>query len=197
MLSKTNVMTGIINNLSPLDQFHELNPDLSLSSDAAYFINCFDLKPHPEGGYFSQIYKSTNFVKSTNPDNYGNDIRSAGTSIYYLLNKKDFSAWHRLKSDEIWHYYRGSAVRIHIIDKQSNLKSYVLGDPLKISQAVFQIIVPADTWFAAELLDMDLYCLIGCTVHPGFENVDFELADRELLIQEFPQYESIITQFTR
>lgn len=89
---------------------HKSKENLSISKEAESLINLFNLQPHPEGGFFSQIFKSKSTVKSTDADRYGNENRSAGTSIYYLLNKNDFSAWHRLKSDEIWHYKMTPAV---------------------------------------------------------------------------------------
>ena len=173
------------------------NHSSDAKNEADFFVNLFNLQPHPEGGYFSQTFKSNHSVKSTDIERYGNNSRCAGTSIYYLLNKTDFSAWHKLQSDEIWHYYKGCEVIIYLIDKQNNLKSYVLGDPSKNINAVFQISISSDTWFAAELIDKDSYCLIGCTVNPGFEFIDFELGDSNLLIHEFPQHEVIITKLTR
>ncbi len=169
----------------------------STEKDVAELINFFNLQPHQEGGYFAQIFQSNHLVKSTNKNRYDDENRSAGTSIYYLLKGSDFSAWHRIKSDEIWHHYRGSTIKIHVIDKKGNLITQLLGDPIKHREAVFQIIITADHWFSAELIDKTSYCLVGCTVNPGFEFKDFELADRTLLSKQFPQHELMITQLTR
>lgn len=154
------------------------------------------MKSHPEGGYFAEVFKSNCLVKSIHSQDYKNETRSAGTSIYYLLNKNDFSAWHRLKSDELWHYYKGSAIKIHIINSQGMLTTYLLGDTLKNNLSVFQVTIPSGCWFAAELEDKTSYGFIGCTVNPGFKFKDFELADRALLSNQFPQHEKMITLLT-
>lgn len=168
-----------------------------LTPEAKFFVDLFNLQPHPEGGYYVQLFESNHVVTSTDMTRYEHQNRRAGTSIYYLLNRSDFSAWHRLKSDEIWHYYKGSDVIIYLIDRENNLRSYQLGDPGKDSKASFQISIPSDTWFSAELVDKESYGLVGCTVSPGFQFADFELGDRDLLLQQFPQHESFITKLTR
>src|SRR4029077_9586273 len=83
-------------------------------------IKQFDLQPHPEGGHYKRVFQSTDTVKSCDQQRYNNENRSAGTSIYYLLKGEEFSAWHRLKSDEIWHYYKGTPINIHVIDKNGH-----------------------------------------------------------------------------
>jgi len=168
-----------------------------LHSEAAKIIDSLKLERHPEGGYYTQIFKSNQLIKSSNSNQYNNKYRSAGSSIYYLLANNDFSAWHRLTSDEIWHYYKGSTVTIHTINQQGLLRSHLLGDFIQHPEAAFQITIPANTWFAAELTDKSSYCLVGCTVSPGFEFSDFELADRKSLSDQFPHHQSLITQLTR
>lgn len=169
----------------------------SLTHEAELFVDLLKLQPHPEGGYFAQIFKSDQSVKSIDASRYDNQIRFAGTSIYYLLDKSDFSAWHKLKSDEIWHYYKGCEVIIYQIDQYNHIKTEILGDPTKNSNATFQISIPSNTWFSAELIDKKAYCLLGCTVSPGFEFIDFELGNRDVLLQQFPQHKLLITQLTR
>ncbi len=163
------------------------------------WINKLQLEKHIEGGYFAEVYKSED--KVVNIDAKSSDkeaiIRSAGSSIYFLLEKEDFSAWHKLKSDEIWHYYDGnSAIEIHFIDDNGNYSSKILGHPEKVSGASFQIVVPSNFWFAAELQDKNDYALVGCTVSPGFEYQDFILADRDKLIEKYPQHTKIIIRLT-
>ena len=87
---------------------------------------------------------------------YDNEMRCAGTSIYYLLRGNDFSAWHRIKSDEIWHHYKGSTVKIHVINKEGNLSTHLLGDSIKNQAAVFQVVIKAGCWFSAEIEDKNL-----------------------------------------
>ena len=157
----------------------------------------FNLQPHPEGGYYARTFQSDDNVKSLNKDRYNNESRYAGTAIYYLLRGNDFSAWHCLKSDELWHYYRGSPVKIHVIDKSGTLTTHLLGDAIDNADASFQLAIKAGNWFAAEPLDKTSYSLVGCTVSPGFDFKDFKLGDRESLSMQFPNHSDIIKQLTR
>jgi predicted cupin superfamily sugar epimerase len=167
------------------------------------WINKLQLEKHIEGGYFAEFYKSTDKVAVTderykvNSSDKNVITRNAGSSIYFLLEKTAFSAWHQLSSDEIWHYYDGdSAILIHFLDANGNYLSKLLGHPLKNSDASFQVVVPAGAWFAAELSNKDGYALVGCTVSPGFEYQDFILADRHNLIEKFSQHANIIKRLT-
>jgi len=160
-------------------------------------IKRLNLQPHPEGGFYARNYQSEDSIKLVDSARYNNEIRRAGSSIYYLLSEHDFSAWHTLKSDEIWHYYIGSSVKIHIIDREGNYSMRLLGNSLDNVDASFQFVIPSGNWFAAEIVDKTSYSLVGCTVNPGFEFNDFTLADRDTLSVEFPQHRSLIMQFTR
>lgn len=175
----TNVLLKILDALLP-----ENNHPLGL-------INKFNLKPHPEGGHYSQIFQSSDEIRSLNHVRYNGESRKAVTSIYYLLNGYDFSAWHKLASDEIWHFYKGSPIKIYVIDKNGCLITHRLGED------IFQIAIPAGSWFAAEVSEKNSYGFIGCTVSPGFEFKDFQLADREILSMQFPAHRNVIHQFTR
>ncbi|OGT44441.1 MAG: hypothetical protein A3F13_04900 [Gammaproteobacteria bacterium RIFCSPHIGHO2_12_FULL_40_19] len=167
-----------------------------IENEELMLINKYKLQPHPEGGYFSQIYKSADTVKPLDC-RYHNEQRSASTSIYYLLEKNDYSAWHRLNSDELWHFYKGSPLSIYVIDKCGTLSSHLLGDPLITSNANFQVCIKAGNYFAAKNTDKSSYSFVSCTVSPGFEYTDFELADKNELIDNFPQHESTIKRFAR
>lgn len=171
--------------------------DVHESKELEKLIHDLELQPHPEGGMYARIFESAIEVKSLDTKRYDSESRHAGSSIYYLLKGNDFSAWHSLKSDEIWHYYKGSPVKIHVINKLGNYETFLLGDPTIHSGALFQIVIAADNWFAAELLEKDSYCLVGCTVTPAFEFKDFHLADRKYLTSLFPQHGELIKQFTR
>jgi predicted cupin superfamily sugar epimerase len=179
-----------------------------MPSSADKYIKKFKLNPLPEeGGYFVEFYKSDQKVKSLAIEeysHYNNGIRSAATTIYFLLehkeDKKDFSAFHRLKSDEIWHYCDGNPIKIYRINQQGQLISQIVGNPMITVGANFQVIVPAKTWFAAEVMPVNNaidFGLVTCTVSPGFEFADFELADSEELINQYPQHKEIIMRFTR
>ena len=160
-------------------------------------IQLLNLQPHPEGGFYSRTYESNDYITSTDISRYQGEVRRACTSIYYLLNGNDFSAWHRLHSDEVWHYYKGSTVTIYMINDKGVLTRQKLGDPTQEPDAVFQYCIPANTWFAADIIDKSSFCLVGCTVSPGFEFDDFTLAKRDKLIEQFPEHNHIITTFTR
>ena len=162
---------------------------------ADILIKKLNLQKHPEGGYFKEIYRSVEVIpKTALPDRYSN-FRNYSTSIYFLLKENDFSAFHRVKSDEIWHYYKGnSSVNIYIINNQGELEEKILSD--SIDKGQFQVIIPAGEWFSAKLSKINSFALMGCTMSPGFEYDDFELADRNILTKEFPQYKDIIRKMT-
>lgn len=164
-------------------------------NSADFYIQQYKLEPHPEGGYFGLVYKSDDQVKPLDARRYNDQTRSAGTSIYYLLEKEQFSAWHVLKSDEIWHFYDGSAVKIHVINKDTGkLTTHILGRATQNSafKPEFQVVIKAGDYFAAEVEDKSSFSLVGCTVHPGFEYKDFRLVSQRVLKYRFPQHTAII-----
>ena len=164
--------------------------------EAKSLIRDLDLQAHPEGGYFREVYRSREIISKTALDvGYSGD-RNICTSIYFLLTSDTFSAFHRIRQDEIWHYYSGSAVRVYMIDEQGKYGYLDIGPDLSAGQT-FQAVIPAGSWFGAKVKDPDSYVLVGCTVSPGFDFVDFELAKREELIQKYPQHKEIIDQLTR
>lgn len=149
-----------------------------------FWIKKLDLVPHPEGGYYREVYRSPFLTEIKTPDDRYEDNRNPGTSIYYLLEKDNFSGFHRLKSDEIWHFYTGSDIIIHQIDPSGNYTKILLGtsDP---EVCHLQHIIPAGIWFSAELADKSGYGLAGCTVFPGFDFRDFELGSEKELYEQF------------
>ena len=162
---------------------------------ATYWIEKLDLGKHPEGGYFREIYLSDEVVPQTGLPSGFRGERSFATSIYYLLEGNDFSAFHRIKSDEIWHYYAGSSAIEIVSLVQGKIKKYMVGNNPDRGQT-FQVIVPKNTWFAAHLQNQEGYALAGCTVSPGFHFDDFEMADKKL-IDEFPELKDEIALFLR
>ncbi len=164
----------------------------------AYWVKKFGLIKHPEGGYYRQTFWSENRVTLSDTTKR---THRAGTSIYYLLGSPsigDFSAWHRLINlEEIWHYHYGSDLIIYLIDEKNNL---LIEKHLGINQnAELQVHIPANTWFCAVVDDshQEAYTLAGCTVSPGFDFEDFEIADRKVLSERFPQHREIIQKYTR
>lgn len=160
---------------------------------AQYLKERLDLSELPgEGGYYKETYRSDKTIILPSETD---GERSISTSIYYLLDGTQFSAFHRLKSDEIWHFYIGSSVTLYIINKMENLSEVKLGSNIEKGE-LFQIQVRAESWFAATVNDISSYALIGCTVSPGFDYLDFELGDRKKLIERYPQHRSIIEKLT-
>ena len=158
---------------------------------AEYWINKLGLIKHPEGGYYKENYRSDIYFKNSQ-----NKKRSLATSIYYLLEGNDFSSFHKIKSDEIWHFYYGSNIIVHVIGKNSNLSSNIIGNNIQNGNEKIQMLIEKDSWFAAEVENKSMYSLVGCTVIPGFEFDDFELAKKEEMVQKYPLYENIIRRLT-
>jgi predicted cupin superfamily sugar epimerase len=163
---------------------------------AQYWIGKLQLIKHPEGGYYREVYRSNEFVHKKNlPDRYSS-FRSFSTSIYFLLEGSEFSSFHRLKSDEIWHFYEGSAIHVLMIFPNGEFKRIVLGQDFESNQ-VYQAVIPKGCWFAAQVNDPESFSLVGCTVSPGFDFEDFEMGKKGELLKLFPQHEALITTFTR
>ena len=164
--------------------------------DANYWINKLDLKPHPEGGYFKETYRSDEVIfENALPKRFSGD-RVFSTSIYFLLNKNDFSAFHRINQDEVWHFYEGSSLTIHIIDQPGNYSAIKIGRNIENNE-LFQSVVKRGCWFAASVNNVEEYSLVGCTVAPGFDFADFEMPDRKRLASLYPEHIKIIRKLTR
>ena len=162
---------------------------------AKYWIEKLQLQKHPEGGWFRETYRADEVIPQESLPGVFTGDRNAATSIYYLLEGDDISTFHRIKSDEIWHFYTGtSAIEIVMLKNGKVIKQYVGNEAEKKQQ--FQVVVPKNAWFAARLLNSGGFALVGCTVSPGFHFDDFELADENLL-QEFPELESKIKPFLK
>lgn len=162
---------------------------------AEYWIENLQLEKHPEGGWFREVYQSGEMIsKHALPEGFSGD-RSVSTSIYYLLEGEDFSAFHRIKSDELWHFYTGNSSIEIISIEEGKTKQQFLGDNPGQNH-YFQIVVPKNTWFAARLINKNGFALAGCTVSPGFHFDDFEMANQELIWQN-PEIEKEIVGLIR
>jgi predicted cupin superfamily sugar epimerase len=164
-----------------------------MNEKAKHYIQKLQLKKHPEGGYFKEIYRGGEMILVDPPDRRLK--RNYSTSIYFLLEGKQVSKFHRLKSDEIWHFYDGSPIKIYIIDEKGKLSENILGKSMN-DEAVFQIVIRKNNWFAAELINKKTFSLVGCTVSPGFDFSDFEFGDREQLSNQFPKLKELIERLT-
>ena len=159
-------------------------------------IEKLELEPHPEGGYFRETYRSAGEIE---PENLGPNFegkRNYSTCIYFLLTSRDFSAFHRIQQDEIWHFYDGSPIQLHVISPSGEYVKHLIGRELNAGETP-QLVVPAGCWFASEVVIENNFSLVGCTVSPGFDFRDFEMRSRKELIAMFPEQEEIISKLTR
>jgi predicted cupin superfamily sugar epimerase len=159
-------------------------------------IRHLKLQPHPEGGYYRETYRSAGEI---GPDSLTADYqgkRNFSTCIYFLLTSENFSAFHRIKQDEIWHFYEGASLWLHMISPDGVYSKITIGRDLDNGE-VPQFVVPGGYWFSAMVASQQSYTLLGCTVSPGFHFNDFELAPRNKMMANFPQHSSIITAMTR
>lgn len=150
-------------------------------------IERYNLQAHPEGGHYLQTYYSTETIPAdTLPGRFGGD-RCFSTAIYFLLAGKQFSTFHRIKSDELWHFYNGVGLHIYVLHPDGRGEVLKLGADLANGYS-FQQVVPAGCWFASKPVDENGFSFVGCTVAPGFDFADFELAKKDDLIKQYPQY---------
>ncbi|MBO9203543.1 MULTISPECIES: cupin domain-containing protein [Niastella] len=162
---------------------------------AEYWINKLQLASHIEGGAFREIYRSPILAPlPALPTGFPSD-RSFCTSIYFLLQQHQFSAFHKIKSDEVWHFYYGDALIVYEIDQQGQLIEHRLGCDPENNES-FQCVIAAGNWFAARLAPGSEYALVGCTVSPGFDFEDFELANQQELIATYPAHKALIQALT-
>ena len=161
---------------------------------AQEWIEAMGLVPHPEGGFYRETYRSPRLLGGRTP---------VSTAIYFLLRRQDFSAFHKISSDEMWHLYAATPLtrlRVWRITPEGKLGTFLLGtEPAR--NEVFQEVVPAGDWFAAEIEvlgggnDEQAYALVGCTVSPGFLFSDFELADGTLA-QRWPEHADLLRRLS-
>ncbi|MGB8582874.1 MAG: cupin domain-containing protein [Candidatus Sulfotelmatobacter sp.] len=167
-----------------------------MKKDAAYWIKKLSLEAHPEGGYYRQCYRADLVLtKGALPPEF-NGPRAVSTAIYFLLEGEIFSAFHRLHSDEVWHFYVGSTLVVHVIDQHGRYSEILLGSDPEAGEAL-QAVVKAGYWFASRVRDGKGFALVGCSVAPGFDFEDFEMAKREELVRAYPERRSAIERLTR
>lgn len=148
------------------------------------------LVPHPEGGFYREVFRSPAIVTSDS-----RPPRHASTAIYFLLRRDDFSAFHRVASDEIWHHYLGDPIELHLIDAAGH-RRFELSAGLAGAEPL--CVVPAGVWQAARVPPGKAgFALCGCTVAPGFDFADFELPSRQALLDLWPEHAAIISELTR
>ncbi len=162
---------------------------------AEYWIERLGLLEHPEGGYYRRTYESGDILSAEGlPERFGGE-RPVSTAIHYLLLRDKPSRLHRIRSDELWHFYAGGAAVVYTFAPGGQRRDLLLGPNPERGQH-FQVTVPHGSWFAAEVLE-GAYSLFGCTVSPGFDFNDLELAERAQLQEQFPEHRDLIERLTR
>lgn len=161
-----------------------------------HLIDRYELLPHPEGGYFKETYRSSGVIPvAALPDSFGGD-RPFSTAIYFLLERGNFSAFHRIQSDEGWHFYAGQALLVYVLHRDGRLDTVLLGSDVDQGE-VFQYVVPAGCWFASEPAPQTAFAFVGCTVSPGFDYAEFDMAEVGSLAEAYPQHRTIIERLCR
>jgi len=161
---------------------------------ARTLVDQLGLLPHPEGGFFRETYRDP--LTLTGLPGRFTGPRHASTAIYYLLERGDLSALHRIASDEVWHHYAGGTLTVHVLHPGGRHEALRLGMDLAAGERP-QAVVPARAWFGARLEGNDDFALVGCTVAPGFDFHDFELGTRDALLAEFPEHAALVRALTR
>ena len=167
-----------------------------MTPGAADWIRSLSLAPHPEGGYYRVTYASELSIPHSALPGRFRGARPVSTAVYFLIDGANFSAFRRIQSDELWHFYAGSALVVHVIDAGGDYSELSLGSRMEAGE-VFQGVVKAGSWFASRVKDPATFALVGCTVAPGFNFEDFELAKRAELQETYPQHSALIEQLTR
>jgi predicted cupin superfamily sugar epimerase len=172
---------------------NKLSPAMPAATDA--LIAALGLLPHPEGGFYRETYRAAETIAPSALPGRFQGARTHGTAIYYLLRAGERSRLHRIKSDEIWHFYEGDPLTIVAISGEGQLVETTLGRDFARGQ-VPQHVVPAGYWFGALPSRNSAFTLAGCTVSPGFDFADFDLAARADLLAQFPQHRGWIELLT-
>ncbi|MCB5263089.1 MAG: cupin domain-containing protein [Candidatus Cloacimonetes bacterium] len=160
--------------------------------DYRSIIERLNLLPHPEGGYYRRNWQSVLQAETHGVSGEVlHNLRSIGSSILFLLPSTQVSIWHRIACDEMWHFYHGSSLTLHLLGTASGYSKHVLG--LDLEHGEFpQFIIPRGTWFCAEVVEEASFTFCGCTLWPSFSYADFELAQQGELLAEFPDHKDMI-----
>ncbi len=168
---------------------------MTVLRNAAYWKEKLGLTTHVEGGAFKETYRSAHILPKENLMPEHNGDRNASTSIYFLLEDGEFSAFHKIASDEMWHHYDGATLCIYEIKPSGELMKHLLGKDIE-NGAEPQVLIPAGSWFGSRVEEQGSFTLCGCTVAPGFDFADFELAEKAVLHQLYPQHTALINELT-
>jgi predicted cupin superfamily sugar epimerase len=171
-----------------------------MTEKAETLIRMLGMRELPgEGGWLAETYRAAWTLPAERLAPDGRGPRASCTAIYYLLRRGEISALHRLRSDEMWHFYQGDPLELCVIEPAGAAHVHTLGADIEAGQT-HQVAVAAGRWFGARLksgADVHGYALMGCTVSPGFDYSDFELASAARLLKEYPRHRALIEAFTR
>ncbi|MBU3145482.1 cupin domain-containing protein [Clostridium sp. CF012] len=160
-----------------------------------YFIDTLNMEPHPEGGFYKGSFCSSENISSNGLKNSFEGERILWTSIYFLLRDGEVSSFHRLKSDEMWYYHAGSPLTIYMISPKGELTTKQLGLNIENGETP-QFLVPKNYIFGSAM-NTSGFSLVGCMVSPGFDFKDFEMFERDTLLNKYPQFKDIIVRLTK
>lgn len=158
-----------------------------MNSRIQELIETLQLLPHPEGGFYSETFRSEGKIPTTE--------RNYMTSIYFLLVDSNTSNFHKITADECWYFHEGSPLEVHLIHPDGSHETIELGLEFNHGQRPFGV-VPANTIFGSHVKDLSGYALVSCSVAPGFDFADFTLYNRQELMDVYPQHAEIITRLT-
>lgn len=162
--------------------------------DAPFWIQTLGLVRHPEGGWFRETYRSAETIPAPALPERFEGKRCFSTAILFLLQRGEISALHRIRSDEIWHFHEGAPLTVQLITPEGEQREILLGRDVSRGES-FQAVVPAGCWFGAETRGD--FSLVGCSVAPGFDFDDFQMADRRELTGRYPRHAALIERLTR
>jgi len=162
---------------------------------ADYFVENLSMTPHPEGGFYKESFNSSDTIAQGELNVESQESRKLWTSICFLLRDGEVSNFHRLKSDEMWYYHSGSSLTIYMINMEGELLTQELGLDMEKGEKP-QILVPKDYIFGSAM-NKEGYALVGCMVSPGFELKDFELFERNDLLEKYPSHKQAILKLTK
>ena len=172
--------------------------EVATTTTAKELIEFYQLQPHPEGGFYKRTYCAEGKIFTSSHQNRfrGGGERFYSTGIYYLLVENACSRLHRIASDEMWHYYLGGPITIvEIFPSGGGVKQTVLGPDFRSGQVV-QYVVPAGVWFGSFPNPGTSFAFVGCTVAPGFDFEDFEIANKSMLLEQYPQATELIERLS-
>ena len=162
---------------------------------AEQLIKSLELIPHPEGGYYKETYRSQGEISQIALPKEFNGKRSYSTAIYFMLTNDSFSAFHKINQDEMWHFYDGAPIELHMITESGDYSLVIIGRNIEKDEFL-QYVVPGGVWFASRVKNKAEFSLLGCTVAPGFDFNDFVLPTFKELSSTFPEHSAIIKELT-